>query len=61
MSFDGNLRAIQAEIKVSATMLDAMFAFDRGDESLSWYCLFLWCEAKDEYATLQLVTRESKP
>ena len=52
MSFDDKFSAIQADIKVSATMLDALLAFDRGDELSAWYCLFLWCEAKDDRATI---------
>ena len=53
MSFDDDLRTIQADIKLSATMLDALLAFELGLESLTWYCLFLWCEAKDELATIK--------
>lgn len=52
MSLDDELMAIQADIKVSATMLDALLAFEQGRESLAWYCLFLWCEAKDKRATI---------
>lgn len=48
MNFDDELKAIQTDIKVSAAMLDALLAFEQGCENLAWYCLFLWCEAKDE-------------
>lgn len=60
MSLDDELIAIQADIKVSATMLDALLAFEQDRESLAWYCLFLWCEAKDSYFDV-LTNRSMKP
>ena len=52
MSIDAELMSIQADIRVSATMLEALVAFEQGRETLAWYCLMLWCEAKDERAAL---------
>ena len=52
MSIDAELMSIQADIRVSATMLEALVAFEQGRETLAWYCLMLWCEAKDERAAI---------
>ena len=45
---DELLGLYQANIRVTATMLDALLMFDQGKEESCWYCLLRWCIAKDE-------------
>ena len=45
---DKNLCKLQKKIRVEATMLDSIINFEFSNDALSWYCLFLWCEAKDD-------------
>ncbi len=45
---DELLGMYHANIRVTASMLDAILMFERGVEESCWYCLLRWCEAKDE-------------
>jgi len=33
---------------VALYMMDAIYMFEKGQETPTWYALFEWCEAKDE-------------